>query len=51
MEIFDRWGGLRFRGDRWDGSELNPGVYVYRMTIQFDYGAVKQYAGAVTLLR
>ncbi len=51
MEIFDRWGGLRYRGDRWDGSELNPGVFVYQMTIQFDYGAVKQYAGAVTLLR
>lgn len=51
MEIFDRWGGLRYRGGRWDGSKLNPGVYVYKMNIQFDYGAMKQYAGSVTLLR
>jgi len=51
MEVFNRWGGLLYKGDRWDGSELNPGVYVYVMTIQFDYGAIKQYAGSVTLLR
>ena len=51
MKIYDRWGGLRYSGDRWDGSELNPGVFVYMMTIVFDYGAVKQYAGSVTLLR
>lgn len=51
MEIYNRWGGLLFKGDRWDGSEFNPGVYVYIMTIQFDYGAIKQYAGSVTLLR
>ncbi len=51
MEIYDRWGGLRYKGERWDGSQLNPGVYVYIMTIQFDYGAVKEYAGSITLLR
>ncbi len=51
IEIYDRWGGLKYRGDRWDGSELNPGVYVYLMQIVFDYGAEKQYAGSVTLLR
>ncbi len=51
MKIYDRWGGLRYSGDRWDGSELNPGVYVYMMTLEFDYGGVKEYAGSVTLLR
>ena len=51
IEVFDRWGGLRFRGDRWDGSDLNPGVYIYVMNIVFDYGAEKQYGGSITLLR
>ena len=51
MKIFDRWGGLLFEGDRWDGSEFNPGVFVYVMRIAFDYGAIKEYAGSVTLLR
>ncbi len=51
MEVFNRWGGLVYRGDRWDGSELNPGVYIYQISIQVDYGAVRQYAGSVTLLR
>jgi len=51
IEVFDRWGGLRFRGDRWDGSDLNSGVYIYVINIEFDYGAVKQFGGSVTLLR
>jgi len=51
MEIYNRWGGLLYKGNRWDGSEFNPGVFVYIMTIELDYGAIKQFAGSVTLLR
>ncbi len=64
LEIYDRWGGVMYRGTNispdhpasgWKGnfgdSDLNPGVYVYRARVRFLDGVVKELAGDITLLR
>jgi gliding motility-associated-like protein len=51
MEIFDRWGNLLYQGTEWDGSDLRPGVFVYLINIDFEFGNSKSYSGSVTLLK
>jgi len=63
MEIFDRWGGLIFRGEDFDfgsdhgwdgtynGSVLPTGPYVYKIIMAAINGEQKFYKGDVTLLR
>lgn len=66
MEIFDRWGNMVHAeydllpasdgAGNWDGTykgnELNPGVYVYIVTITFiDNNTTLVYKGDVTLIR
>ena len=51
MKIFDRWGNLIFEGDEWDGSDLNPGVYVYLMEVKLTHGTSTDFSGLVTLVK
>jgi len=64
MEIFDRWGNLVFAaknflpGDptyAWDGkmrgTEMNPGVYAYRVMARFKDGRFEIRNGDITLVR
>ncbi|MFZ4545405.1 MAG: PKD domain-containing protein, partial [Saprospiraceae bacterium] len=64
MEIFDRWGDKVYKGkdllpngngNGWDGKFCGkpalPGVYVYKITVEFIDGSKKVLKGDVTLLR
>ncbi len=60
MQVFSRWGQLLFattqqEGKGWDGRYNHiaqpPGVYVYRIDIQFKSGIAERYEGNMTLLR
>ena len=64
MEIFDRWGNLVFTAKNflpddptyaWDGkmrgTEMNPGVYAYKMMARFKDGRFEFRNGDVTLIR
>lgn len=61
-DIIDRWGNLIFSSQEhpfsWDGTfngePMNPGVYIYRLTLVYSNGAqlvTKMVAGDVTLIR
>ncbi len=63
-QIYDRWGELLFESQNfefnsvdnwWTGlfkkKALMPGVYTYRIIIEFDFIGPKEYLGTVTLLR
>ncbi len=57
--IFTRWGAKVFETDNlvngWDGTfngkEMNPGVYAYKVTLVFQDGKKELRAGSVTLIR
>ena len=62
--VFDRWGGLAFRGENllpnnpaggWDGTSggrpHGPGVFVWWAEVEFVDGAVETFEGGVTLVR
>ncbi len=64
MDIYDRWGNLVFRFEHkapddptahWDGNfngqALNPGVYAYRVVVEYASGETEVRYGDVTLLR
>ena len=64
MIIFDRWGNIVFSAERfqtndisnsWDGRfkgrELNPGVFAYRMIVEFEDGRSEIRYGDITLVR
>jgi gliding motility-associated-like protein len=64
MEIFDRWGNLVFAAknflsddptNSWDGkmrgTEMNPGVYAYKMMARFKDGRFEFRNGDITLIR
>ncbi len=64
MEVYDRWGGLIWRGedirvnnagDGWDAAidtgVLNPGVYVWLLRIRFSDGEERSFSGDVLLVR
>lgn len=61
-DIIDRWGNLIFNSQEhtfsWDGTfngkPMNPGVYVYRLTLVYSNGlkvVTKKVTGDVTLMR
>lgn len=51
MQIFDRWGNLIFRGPEWDGFQVESGVYICVIDIQFKFGNSKVFYGSITLLK
>lgn len=55
LSIYDRWGGLLFTGEEWDGfrngEPMGEGVYVYRVQISTKLGEELMYAGSLTLVR
>lgn len=65
VRLYDRWGGKLFEETDllpdpdgtpgWDGNfrgeEMNPGVYLYLVEVEFQDGQVLLYRGDVTLLR
>lgn len=55
MSIFDRWGNLVYKGDKWDGKLLNvpakQGVYLYSIRLTDIQGQESFLNGSVTLLR
>ncbi|MBK6932499.1 MAG: gliding motility-associated C-terminal domain-containing protein [Saprospirales bacterium] len=63
LEIYDRWGGLVFRRERfaadgltgwdgrWKGRDCSPGVYVYTLELEMDDGNRIRIAGDVALVR
>jgi gliding motility-associated-like protein len=64
FEIYDRWGGQLFSyygsgNDSWqaswdgryDGSDLNTGIYVYLIEVETASGRRKQFSGEVSLVR
>ena len=51
LKIFNRWGNLIFQGTEWDGSNLQPDVFVYLIDIEFEQGNTKTFSGSVTLLK
>jgi gliding motility-associated-like protein len=55
LQIFDRWGGLRFTSnnmeEEWQGLEVNSGVYLYTLRYRDRDGQWQQRVGEVHLLR
>ncbi len=55
LTIFNRWGGIVFNGDEWDGRDneefVNSGVYVYLIEITTNDNKSHQLSGSVTVLR
>ena len=55
LSIYDRWGNLIHKGDRWDGKSGNvlvdPGVYVYVVRLVDETGQELYMSGDVTLLK
>ncbi len=64
MEIFDRWGSLIYEANNlspneeagfWDGTfrgrKLDPGVFVYSLTVLTYDGLERQYNGSVTIIK
>jgi gliding motility-associated-like protein len=50
--VFDRWGGLRYKGKAWDGGAAVPGVYLYKLTyLNLKSGEQVEQSGEVTLVR
>lgn len=59
MKIWDRFGGMIFESPYvnygWDGTkqfkDVNTGVYVYYITVEFLDGVIKEFKGNITLSR
>jgi gliding motility-associated-like protein len=59
MKIWDRFGGLIFESPYanygWDGTkdfkDVNTGVYIYYINVDFLDGVVKEFKGNITLSR
>jgi gliding motility-associated-like protein len=55
VQIFDRWGGLRFTSNSiengWQGLEVNTGVYLYTLRYRDRDGQWQQRVGEVSLIR
>jgi hypothetical protein len=64
MSVYNRWGEVIYRKENfpasepaagWDGSykgqPTEPGVYPYKIQVEFKSGQLADYEGAVTLVR
>jgi len=64
MALYDRWGELVFQNDNfspdsptngWDGTfkgqDMDAGVFVYYMEVEFIDGLIEEYSGDFTLIR
>jgi len=64
MNIFDRWGNNVFRRDNvtagdpaqgWDGkyksTPVTPGVYVYKIEVEYNDGTTELFSGDVTVIK
>jgi len=64
FQVFDRWGELVYEGADfevndetvgWDGTfkgqDLNPGVYIWQIQVEYEDGATAVHKGDVTLIR
>ena len=51
IKIFDRWGSLVYEGAEWDGSDFNPGVFIYLIDIDFTHGTSESFSGSVALVK
>ncbi len=64
FRIFDRWGNLVFENNNfavndfdagWDGTfkgkEMNPGVFIWSLEVEFNDGKIGFYKGETTLIR
>ncbi|MEL6987747.1 MAG: gliding motility-associated C-terminal domain-containing protein, partial [Bacteroidota bacterium] len=55
MQIFDRWGNLLFKGEKWDGRSNNKlassGVYVYVVKLMASGDEEMIITNSVTLVR
>ncbi len=64
IEIFDRWGGKTYSSEnvprsdfnklwngKFNGQDVNPGVFVYRISARFIDGTIQEIGGDLTLLR
>ena len=64
MQIYDRWGELLFENlnflpndeffgweGRAKGEDVNPGVYVYVIEVEYINGETEVFAGDVTVIR
>jgi gliding motility-associated-like protein len=64
LEVFDRWGNAMYTitdfqpndpalgwNGTFRGDDMNPGVYVWYMEVEFIDGVVELYKGDVTLIR
>ena len=51
MQIFDRFGGRVYVGTEWNGGNYPPGVYMYRIDVDFSPGNPETFYGSITLIR
>lgn len=56
LDIFDRWGGSVYSSnnpeDGWDGSDVNPGIYVYTLSYRYDQlDRLITQTGTVTMIK
>ncbi|MBP6866294.1 MAG: gliding motility-associated C-terminal domain-containing protein [Candidatus Pacebacteria bacterium] len=53
--VYDRWGGLMYSGEAWDGTweskELKPGVYTFKARVVWGFEECSRIYGDVTLIR
>ncbi len=51
LSIYNRWGNLLFEGKEWDGRNREPGVYTYRLDVEFAAGTSNSFFGSITLVK
>ncbi len=64
MDVYDRWGGMMFENSNfypddlakgWNGTcngkDVNPGVFVYLIQVEFIDGLIEAYSGDITIVR
>ncbi len=54
LTIFDRWGGIVYKGAEWDGRYnnefVNPGAYVYLIEVTLISNSTHRFSGSITVL-
>jgi gliding motility-associated-like protein len=52
LAIYDRWGGLRSKGQIWDGGTAGQGVYLYKLRYKnLKSGKTEEVSGEVSLVK